>query len=135
MYSLYAGHVLPVSFPNAFSYRDNSIPGAHVKHKYHSASLHAAAGQDPAVMEEQGEGLSAGGPLSDGGFRSSMATPPLTDAHSLPPDTDQVCHSKLNSTRQAVVKLNIICQAVVKLNITCQAVADPALSRRSCLPR
>lgn len=42
------------------------------------------------MMDGHDEGMSTGGPVSDGGARSSMATPPLTDGHPMPPDTDQV---------------------------------------------
>lgn len=48
------------------------------------------------MMDGHDEGMSTGGPVSDGGARSSMATPPLTDGHPMPPDTDQVCHCFLS---------------------------------------
>ena len=50
----------------------------------------AAAGMEAPMMDTQIEGMSTGGPADDGAFSGSMATPPLTDGHSMPPDTSRV---------------------------------------------
>lgn len=47
---------------------------------------------DAMMVDGEAEGLFAGTPGDHGAFSGSMATPPLTDAHSMPTDTSRVSH-------------------------------------------